>query len=415
MQKERLRNYARLIARVGGNVQPGQDVFLTAEIDQPEFVQMLVEECYLCGARKVVLDWEWQPIQKLHYQYRDVETLSTVDPYEEARWAYVAAEVPCRITLISSDPAGMNDVDHEKVSAAQQRVWQIYKPYRDQIENRQQWCFACVPGPVWAGKLFPELAPEAAMEKLWELILATCRVGDPDDPRAADPITAWEAHNRELARRAAWLNALPKKELHFYSGNGTDFTIGMIPEALFKGVLETVKSGVTFTPNLPTEECLITPKKGVAEGIVYGTKPLCFHGQTAEDFWIRFHEGRAVAWDARVNRDLLTELINRDEGSAYLGECALVPFDSPVNRTGTLFYNTLIDENAACHLALGKGYINSIAGYHDRTLAECRALGVNDSQIHEDFMIGSADLAVDAILTDGSVVPVFRNGTWAFD
>ncbi len=408
MITDRLRNYAKLIARVGGNVQVGQEVFITAEIDQPEFVKLLVEECYLCGAKKVVVDWGWQPILKMHYRCRSLETLSTVDDYEECRWKHYAENPPCRITLLSEDPSGLNDIDHAKFSASQQATWPIYKPYRDAMENQHQWCFACVPGPVWAEKLFPELSVEAAVEKLWKLILASCRVDD-------DPIAAWEKHNRELARRCAWLNALPLKELHFYSSNGTDLTIGMIPEARFKGVFEVTKSGVAFTPNLPTEECLITPMKGSAEGIVYGTKPLCFHGESAEDFWIRFRGGRAVEWHAEKNNELLTRLITMDEGSCYLGECALVPYDSPINQTGILFWNTLIDENASCHLALGKGYINSIDGYHARTLKECRALGVNDSQIHEDFMIGAADTAVDAVCTDGRTVPIFRNGTWAFD
>lgn len=408
MNKRRLRSYARLIARVGGNVQRGQEVFITAEVDQPEFVKMLVEECYRCGAKKVVVDWDWQPVLKTHYRYRSLKTMSRVDDYEEMRWEHYAHVLPCRIQLLSEDPAGLNDIDHGKFSLSQQRTWPVFKPYRDAMENKCQWCFACVPGPVWAKKLFPELRVSRAMEKMWELILDTCRVDD-------DPVAAWQAHNSALARRCDWLNALPLKELHFTSANGTDLTIGMIPEAQFKGVLETTKGGVTFTPNLPTEECLITPMKGAAEGIVYGTKPLCFHGQSAEDFWIRFHEGRAVEWHAEKNNDLLTQLITMDEGSAYLGECALVPWDSPINRTGILFYNTLIDENAACHLALGKGYINSIRDYHHRTLEECRALGVNDSRIHEDFMIGSADMAVDAVCTDGRVVPVFRNGTWAFE
>ena len=408
MQKTRLRKYAKLIAQVGGNVQKGQEVFITAEIDQPEFVGMLVEECYRCGAKKVVVDWGCQTILKTHYRYQNVDTLSTVDDYEEMRWKHYADVIPCRITLLSEDPSGLNDIDHDKFRVSQQNTWPIYKPYRDKLENKYQWCFACVPGPVWAKKLFPSLRMGPAMEKMWELILDTCRVDD-------DPIAAWEEHNRELQRRCAWLNALPLKKLHFTSGNGTDFTIGMIPQAQFKGVLETTKDGVTFTPNLPTEECLITPMKGAAEGIVYGTKPLCYHGQSAENFWIRFHEGKAVEWHAEHNNDLLSEIINMDEGSCYLGECALVPYDSPVNRTNVLFYNTLIDENAACHLALGKGYINSIENYHNRTLEECRALGVNDSLIHEDFMIGSADMSVDAICTDGRVVPVFRNGTWAFE
>lgn len=407
MNETRLRKYAQLIACVGGNVQPGQEVFITAEVDQPAFVKLLVEECYLRGAKTVVVDWGYQPLIELNYRYRSLEKLSTVEPYEQARWQHYADVIPCRITLLSEDPSGLNQIDHEKFSKSQAATFPIYKPYRDAIENRHQWCFAAVPGPVWAKKLFPDLSVDAAMEKMWEVILDVCRVND-------DPIQAWERHNGDLLARCAYLNSLELKELHFTSKNGTDFTIGMIPEARFKPTLETTKGGVTFTPNLPTEECLITPKKGVAEGIVYGTKPLCYHGQSAENFWIRFHQGKAVEWHAEKNEELLTRLITMDEGSCYLGECALVPYNSPISLSGVLFYNTLMDENAACHLALGKGYTNSIDDYHNRTLEECRALGVNDSLVHEDFMIGNADMSVDAICRDGAVVPVFRNGNWAF-
>ena len=407
MNKTLLRSYARLIAEVGGNVQKGQEVFITAQLDQPEFVKMLVEECYKCGAGRVVVEWNYQPLLKVDYRYRTTADLSAVRDYEEARWKHCAQVLPCRIGLISEDPSGLNGIDAGKYSTSQQAVWPIYKPYRDAMEHKCQWCFACVPGPAWAKRLFPQLRVGRAMERLWELILTVCRVD-------GDPVAAWAAHNAELQGRCDYINRLPLKELHFSSGNGTDFRIGMMPEARFKGVRETTKGGTTFTPNLPTEECLITPKKGAAEGIVYGTKPLCFHGQSAENFWIRFHEGKAVEWHAEENNELLTKLIEMDEGSRYLGECALVPFDSPINQTGLLFYNTLFDENACCHLALGMGFADTIRDFQNKTLDECRKLGVNDSMIHEDFMIGSADLSIDAVCEDGKTAAIFRNGTWAF-
>ena len=169
-----------------------------------------------------------------------------------------------------------------------------------------------------------------------------------------------------------------------------------------------------FNPNIPTEECFISPKRGEAEGIVYATKPLSYQGQLIDGFWIRFHEGKAVEWHAEQNNDLLTKLITMDEGSAYLGECALVPYDSPICRSGLLFYNTLFDENAACHLALGMGFADTIRDFEHKTLEECRALGVNDSMVHEDFMIGSADMSIDAVCGDGRTVAVFRDGNWAF-
>ena len=407
MKKSVLRSYANLIARMGVNIQPGQEVFIQADLDQPEFVQMLVEECYKCKARKVVVDWNYQPLQKVHYRYRTLTTLGKVDNYEEARWQHYVDTIPCRIYLLSEDPDGLKGINQEKMAKAQQKRYPIIKPYRDAIENKYQWCIAAVPGKAWAKKLFPELRAGAAVEKLWENILATSRVD-------GDPIAAWEAHNKDLHDRCAYLNSLHIEKLHYTSATGTDFTVGMISEGRFSGGSEKSLQGIVFNPNIPSEECFISPKRGEAEGIVYSTKPLSYQGQLIDKFWIRFHEGKAVEWNAEVNNQLLTKLITMDEGSAYLGECALVPYDSPIRQSGLLFYNTLFDENAACHLALGTGFADTIENFHERTLEECRALGVNDSMIHEDFMIGSEDMNIDAICADGKTVPIFRNGNWAF-
>lgn len=405
MKKTTLRSYARLIARAGANVQPGQEVFITAGLDQPEFVQMVVEECYKCKAKKVVVEWNYQPLAKVHYRWQSLKTLSSLPDYEEARWQHKAEVLPCRIYLESDDPDGLNGINKEKLAKAQQRLYPIVKPYRDRMENRHQWCIAAVPGRAWAKKLFPDLRASQAVEKLWEAILDVCRVGD-------DPVAAWDAHNASLKAHCAWLNSLGIEKLHYTASNGTDFTVGLIPEGRFCGGSDTTLSGVVFNPNLPTEECFISPKRGEAEGIVYGTKPLCWQGQLVEGFWIRFHEGKAVEWHAEKNEALLTRLIQMDEGSAYLGECALVPYSSPISQSGLLFYNTLFDENAACHLALGEGFADTIEGFETKTLLECRALGVNDSMIHEDFMIGAKDMDIDAICRDGRVVPIFRGGNW---
>ena len=407
MKKTVLRSYARLIARCGVNIQPGQEAFIEADLDQPEFVQMLVEECYKCKAKKVVVDWNYQPLQKIHYRYRTLTTLGKVEKYEEARWQHYVNTIPCRIYLISEDPDGLRGINQEKMAKAQQKRYPIAKPYRDALENKYQWCIAAVPGKAWAKKLFPQLRASAAVEKLWEHILATSRVDD-------DPIAAWEAHNRDLHDRCAYLNSLHIEKLHYTSANGTDFTVGMIPEGRFCGGSEKSLQGIVFNPNIPSEECFISPKRGEAEGIVYATKPLSYQGQLIDRFWIKFHEGKAVEWHAEVNNELLTKLITMDEGSAYLGECALVPYDSPIRKSEILFYNTLFDENAACHLALGMGFADTIEDFHEKTLAECRALGVNDSMIHEDFMIGSQDMNIDAMCADGRTVAIFRNGNWAF-
>lgn len=407
MKKSVLRAYARLIAESGVNVQKGQEVFITAGLDQPEFVAMVVEECYRRKAKKVVVDWNYQPLTRLHVRHQSLTTMSTLDNYEEARWQHYVDTIPCRIYLESDDPDGLRGVDQEKMAKAQQKKYPIIKGYRDQIENKYQWCIAAVPGVKWAKKLFPELRASQAVEKLWEAILHTSRVDD-------DPVAAWDAHNKDLKARCDYLNGLGIRELQYRASNGTDLRVGMIPEAQFCGGGETSLQGIFFNPNIPTEECFISPKRGVAEGIVYSSKPLSYQGQLIDRFWIRFREGKAAEWGAEENEALLTKLITMDEGSAYLGECALVPFNSPINETGILFYNTLFDENACCHLALGMGFADTIRDFEHKTLDECRALGVNDSMIHEDFMIGTADLSIDALCEDGRTVPLFRNGTWAF-
>ncbi len=407
MKKSVLRAYARLIAESGVNVQKGQEVFITAELDQPEFVAMVVEECYRRKAKKVVVDWNYQPLTKLHVRHQSLTTMSTLDNYEEARWQHYVDTIPCRIYLLSEDPDGLRGVNQEKMAKAQQKKYPIIKGYRDLIENKYQWCIAAVPGVKWAKKLFPELRASQAVEKLWEAILHTSRVDD-------DPVAAWDAHNKDLKSRCDYLNGLGIRELQYRASNGTDLRVGMIPEAQFCGGGETSLQGIFFNPNIPTEECFISPKRGAAEGIVYSSKPLSYQGQLIDRFWIRFHEGKAAQWGAEENEALLTKLITMDEGSAYLGECALVPFNSPINETGILFYNTLFDENACCHLALGMGFADTIRDFEHKTLDECRALGVNDSMIHEDFMIGTADLSIDALCEDGRTVPLFRDGTWAF-
>ena len=407
MKKTVLRAYARLIAEVGARVQKGQDVVIEAELDQPEFVTMVADACYHAGARKVTVMWKHQALEKLAIRRESVKTLQTVEAWERAKLQHYVDTLPCRIYLLSEDPDGLRGVSPAKMARARQGRYGVIKPYRDQMEGRYQWCIAAVPGVAWAKKVFPNETKARAVEKLWEAILHTCRVDD-------DPIAAWNEHNADLQARCDHLNSLGIEELRYHSANGTDFSVGMIPEGEFKGGGDTSLQGIFFNPNIPTEECFISPMKGKAEGVVHSTKPLSYQGQLIEDFWIRFHEGKAVEWHAEKNNELLSKLIGMDEGSCYLGECALVPFDSPINQTGLLFYNTLFDENACCHLALGMGFADTIRDFEHKTLEECRALGVNDSSVHEDFMIGSADLSIDAHTRDGRTVPIFRDGNWAF-
>lgn len=407
MKKTVLREYARLIVRCGVNVQKGQEVNIYADLDQPEFVQMVVEEAYKAKAKDVVVNWNYQKLAKVHTRYKSVTVLGTVKEWEKARLQHYCDVLPCRIHLVSEDPDGLRGMNLEKLAKARKLSYPILKPYHDQRENKEQWCIAAVPGKAWAKKVFPDLRPAAAMEKLWEAILSTSRVTE-------DPIAAWNRHNADLQARCDYLNSLHLRSLHYTAENGTDFTVGMIPEGMFCGGGETSLQGIYFNPNIPTEECFISPKRGEAEGIVYATKPLSYRGMLIENFSIRFEKGKAVEVRAEKGEDLLKTMITMDEGAAYLGECALVPQNSPISESGLLFYNTLFDENAACHLALGMGFADTIRDYHNRTLEECRELGVNDSMIHEDFMIGCDSMNIDGICENGETVAIFRNGNWAF-
>ena len=407
MKKTVLREYARLIVRTGINVQKGQDVLVMADLDQPEFVKLVVEECYKAKARKVTVIWEYQGLQKLHARYQTVKTMGEVPQWQRERQQYFCDTLPCRLYLISEDPDGLKGVNTAKLAKARQLSYPILKPYIDDRDGKQQWCIAAVPGVAWAKKVFPGLPKSKAVEKLWEAILSTSRVGE-------DSIGNWDRHNADLRSRCDYLNALGIQKLHYTADNGTDLTVGMIPEAMFCGGAEVSRQGITFNPNIPTEECFISPMRGQAEGIVYSTKPLSYEGQLIENFSMRFEGGKVVEAHAEKGEELLNTMLSMDEGAAYLGECALVPQKSPICESGLLFYNTLFDENAACHLAVGAGFTDTIRDHHSKTLEECRALGINDSMIHEDFMIGCDTMNIDAICADGKVVPIFRNGNWAF-
>ena len=406
MKKTVLRQYAKLIAQMGVNIQKGQDVLIYAGLDQPEFVEILVDECYKCKARSVTVEWSYQPLRKLHYRYMNLKTLGEVTEWQKARLQHYCDTVPARIHLTSADPDGLKGINVKKMAKASQMAYPIVKPYHDQLDGKEQWCIAAVPGKAWAKKVFPGERTSVAVEKLWEAILATSRVND-------DPIKAWEDHNKDLHDHCAYLNSLGIRKLHYSADNGTNLTVGMIPEAVFCGGCETAKTGISFNPNIPSEECFISPKRGEAEGIVYATKPLSYQGQLIENFWMRFEGGKAVEVGAEKGQELLQQMVNMDEGAGYLGECALVPQTSPINVTDLLFYNTLFDENAVCHLAVGRGFNDTIRGYHDKTNEECKALGVNESMIHVDFMIGCDSMNIDATCQDGKVVPIFRNGNWA--
>ncbi len=407
MDTKKLEAYADLIVKTGLNLTPGQAVFLIAGLDQPAFVRMVVEKCYQAGASKVVVNWTDMPLEKLAYTYQSEETLSNMDQWELERWKWRSETLPALLWLDSDDPDGMNGIDQGKRARAQMARFPMIKPFRDAMENRHQWCIAGVPGAEWAAKVFPGIPVEDAMEKLWDAILKTARA-------EGDPLANWEQHNAVIHARCEKLNQYRFTALEYKSSNGTDFRVGLIPEGVFAGGYETDLSGRVFNPNIPSEEIFTSPKRGEAEGVLVSTKPLSWQGSLIENFSIRFENGKAVEVHAEKGQDALERMIAMDEGAAYLGECALIAWDSPINNTGLLFYSTLYDENASCHVALGRGFGNCLRDYEKYSLEEQHALGINESMIHVDFMIGAEDLDITGITPAGERVAIFRHGAWCF-
>ena len=408
MEANRLQSFAELIVRVGANVQKNQDVVIQAELDQPEFIKLLVEECYKAGAAEVRVEWSYQPLQLVNVRYQTAERLGEIKKWEHEKLLHRRDTLPAMIYILSEDPDGLDGMDHEKWGKAVQMRWKVIKPIRDAMDNKYQWCIAAVPGKEWAKKVFPGLPEDEAVEKLWEAILYTSRAD-------GDAVAAWREHNADLKRRCEYLNGLNLRELRYKAPNGTNLTVGLIPEAMFMaGAEDTLGTGITYNPNIPSEEVFTSPMKGKAEGIVYSTKPLSYRGVMIENFSLRFEGGKVVEVHAEKNEDALKTMVNMDEGSAMLGECALVPYDSPISNSGIMFYNTLFDENAACHLALGDGFTSTIRDYDKHSLEELREMGVNSSMIHEDFMIGCPELDITGISADGSEIQIFKNGNWAF-
>ena len=408
MNKDTLQKYANLIVKMGVNVQPGQEVIINIEVDQYEFARLLVEECYKAQASKVTVDWSYQEITKLNFNNRTEESLGTVLEWEKAKLQHHVDVNPCRIHIVSQDPDGMKGIDQQKVVAANRARYPIVKPYQDALENKYQWTIAAVPSAAWARKVFPGIDEEEAVAKLWDAILYTARVTE-------DPIKEWEKHNANLASRSEHLNSLGLVELRYKSSNGTDLKVGLIEDCLFAAGGEyALGSNIFYNPNMPTEEVFTSPKKGLAEGVVYSSKPLSYRGEIIDNFSMVFKDGKVVEVHAEKNEELLKQMVSLDEGASYLGECALVPFDSPISNSGILFFNTLFDENASCHLAIGRGFSNLIKGYENLTQEECEAKGINSSMTHVDFMIGTRDLSIIGIDKEGKEHVIFENGNWAF-
>ena len=406
MELSRLKEYASLLARKGINVQKDEEVWVNCQLDQIEFVRLVVEELYKAGASKVRVRFSDNEISRLGYKYAKTSDLCKVPNYTIAEYKYMVKHNPSMLHIVSDDPDAFKSIPQSKLSKVTFKFRSKVKPYRDEMDGKYKWCIAAVPSLPWAEKVFPSLKGEEAIEALWEAILLTSRV----DGHALDN---WDKHNEELMVHRKMLAKLDLQYLEYKSSNGTNFKVELMKGVLWGGGVEFTDKGLSYNPNIPSEEVFTSPKAGSIEGIVYSSKPLSYNGQIIDEFWLRFENGKVAEVGAKKNQKLLEQMVNTDEGSHMLGEVALVPYDSPIRNSGILFYETLFDENAACHLALGAGFKELFPEGASISNEEARARGLNDSMIHVDFMIGTKDLEIVGTSFGGKKTTIFKDGNWA--
>lgn len=408
MEKEILQKYARAAVRIGANVQKGQMVVMSSPVEAYEFATLCVEEAYLAGAGRVEIRWHHGEINKLAFTYGETETLKEVPAWQVEQQRYAVEKKCCFIHIASELPGLLKDIDSQKLQAVSMSRQQAMEPFRYYtMSNVGQWTIVAVPNPVWAKKVFPELDEEQGVKALWNAILSASRIIGNDDP-----VEAWKQHNATLHKHSAILNEYDFAALHFKSANGTDITVGLAENHIWAGGQDTTTGGVPFNPNIPTEEVFTSPSRSKVNGTVVSSKPLNFQGKLIENFKLTFKDGVVVEYSAEKNEDVLKNLLDLDEGSRRLGEVALISYNSPISQSKLLFSNTLFDENASCHLALGAAYPNNIKDGAKMSKEELVAHDVNVSMNHCDFMFGTADLDVVGIKKDGTTVQIFKDGNF---
>ena len=407
MNQKIYQDYAKLAVEIGINLKEGQDVVITASTRCADFVKQIVEVCYADKARSVRVEWSNEEIDKLRWLNEDEEVMSKVLIWQEEKAKHGAETLPCYIYIDDSDPDAFKGIDLKKYAAVRKARYAVLKKYRDMEDNRNQWVIIAVPSVSWAKKVFPELSNDEAVTKLWEAIIKTMRLDQ------QDPVQAWKDHIADLQDKSDKLNDLNLDYLEYKSSNGTDLTLKLQPNHFWLSAKETNLMGNDFTANMPTEEVFTMPKRDGVNGVVVSTKPLSLQGQLVENFKVTFKDGKCVDVKAEKGLDVLENMLNMDENSRYLGEVALVPFNSPINETGLLFSNTLFDENACCHLAFGEAFKNNIRGYEDMSEEDFKKIGFNESINHVDFMVGSEDLDIVGVDHDGNRYQIFKNGVWA--
>ncbi|MBN2540618.1 MAG: aminopeptidase [Bacilli bacterium] len=403
-----IRKLAKLAVKIGVNVQKGQYVFVNASTDSKEIAREVVKEAYLAGAGKVVVNWSDDYTALYGYEYRSVESLSEVAQWQVDKYRDFIEQNGAVITIKSPVPDLQQDVAPDKLQAyniAMRKNLSFY--YDHMMGSKSQWTIIAAANPIWAKKVFPNLEEDKALENLWKAILDASRV-----TMENDPIQDWNEHNARMLAHNKILNDYHFDTLYFKNKLGTDLSIKLVDEHIWAGGGEHTPEGLLFNPNIPTEENFTMPYKFGVNGKVVATKPLDYQGKLIEDFWLEFKDGKVVDYDARVNKEILENLLNFDEGSRYLGEIALISYDSPISNSGILFYNTLFDENASCHMALGRAYTINIKNGTNMTLEELKEKGYNHSMAHSDFMFGSEDLSIIGKTHDGKEVVIFESGNF---
>lgn len=408
--QQMLEKYAELALKTGVNLQKDQALMVNAPIEGADFTRIVVKKAYELGAKNVHVNWTDDELTLLKYENAPEEVLTNIPKWQVDQYLAFAEEGAALLSIRSTNPDLLKDVNPEKVAKASKAGAEAMKEFRKYIMNdRIPWSIISIPTGDWAQKIFPEKSKDEAVESLWEAIFKIVRVDK------EDPVAAWDDHNATLRKAREFLNRKKYKKLHF-KAPGTDLELELPEGHIWKGgSAKTEAEGREFNPNMPTEEVFSVPHKYGVNGKVTSTMPLNYGGSVIDKFSLTFENGKVVDFDAEQGYETLKHLLDTDEGSRRLGEVALVPNESPISQSGLIFYNTLYDENASCHIALGKAYPTNLEGGAAMNDEELDKHGVNDSLSHVDFMIGSGELDIDGVSADGSREPVFRSGSWTLD